>query len=206
MYHLGATIRVLQMRPNGGNSNLKAVAVATIEPGTSIRATSGRAMARCLIGILLGVLVTGCHALRSAPGPSQEDCLYEIARRVKKLPAKTYLSTLDGQKINLQEFFDRCARNWPNCALYDKFYYWKNTVKEIESISVSGRVRHKIRMYENPKSICYPEKISPGRTHGDVFEIYDADGIFMGLGVYMGEGLYFPLPYSGYTGKKLLSF
>ncbi len=163
-------------------------------------------MARYLVGILLGVFITGCHALAPAPEQSQEDCLYEIARRVKKLPEKLYLPTLDGQNVNLQEFFDACLQKWPDCALFEKFYYWKSEVMEIESMSSSGPVRHKIRMYYNPLSICYPERINPGRTHGDVFEIYDPGGIFMGLGVYMGDASYFPLPYSGYKGKKRLSF
>jgi hypothetical protein len=85
--------------------------------------------------------------------------------------------------------------------LYAKFYYWENKVKEIESESTHGWVRHKVRMYYNLMSTCYPDKVNPGRDHGDVFESYDPEGRFMGLGVYMGDGMYVTLPYSSYKGK-----
>ncbi len=158
-------------------------------------------MARRFVCILLGVLVASCHTLAPAPVRSPEACLDDIVARLKELPENPYLSTLDGQTVNLQEFFDACAQKWPNCALYAKFYYWANEVKEIKSESAHGRVHHKIRMYFNPRSTCYPENVNPGRTHGDVVEIYDSEGIFMGLGVYMGNGLYVTLPHSGYKGK-----
>lgn len=161
---------------------------------------------RRLVCILLGILIAGCHTPAPAPERSPEACLDDIVARLKKLPEKPYLSTLDGQAVNLQEFFDACAQKWPHCALYAKFYYWANEVKEIESDSTRGRVRHKVRMYFNPLSTCYPENVNPGRSHGDVVEIYDPEGIFMGLGVYMGDGLYVTLPYSGYKGKRLFSF
>lgn len=162
-------------------------------------------MARRLVCILLGALVAGCHTLAPAPERPPDGCIDDIVTRLKELPTKQYLSTLDGQAVNLQEFFDTCAQKWPHCALYAKFYYWANEVKEIESDSTRERVRHKVRMYFNPLSTCYPEYVNPGRTHGDVVEIYNPEGIFMGLGVYMGDGLYVTLPHSGYKGKRSFS-
>jgi hypothetical protein len=161
------------------------------------------ALAICCM--LLGFLVAGCHKTAPAPARSPKECIDEILARLKELPEKSYLTTLDGQSVDLQEFFDACARKWPHCALYAKFYYWASEVKEIESKSTAGRVRHRARMYYNPLSTCHPEHVNPGRTHGDVVEIYDEDGAFMGLGVYMGDGMYVTLPYSGYKGKRRFS-
>lgn len=59
-------------------------------------------------------------------------------------------------------------------------------------------VKHKIRCYHNPLSIFCPELYDPQKTHGDVAEFYDRDGIFMGLAVYMGDGKYCPLPHLVY--------
>ena len=159
----------------------------------------------CHLCILLGLLVAGCHKKAPAPVDSPEECIDKIVGRLKELPEKTHLETLDGQSVNLQEFFDACARKWPHCALYTKFYYWASEVKKIESKSTAGRVRHKARMYYNPLSTCHPDKVNPGRTHGDVVEIYDGEGAFMGLGVYMGDGMYVTLPYSGYKGERRFS-
>ena len=163
------------------------------------------AIALGLICILIGFLIAGCHKQTKASTQTPEECIDAIVARLNELPDKRYLPTLDGQSVDLQEFFDACAQKGSHCALYEKFYYWKNEVKEIESNSTRGRVRHKVRMYFNPLSTCYPEKVNPGRTHGDVVETYDPEGFFMGLGVYMGEGMYVTLPYSGYKGKSRLS-
>ena len=178
------------------------ITLSTDRPEANSPTQAGRGLVRCFYGILFLVLVAGCHKEAPAPRPSPQECIDEIAARIKDLPQKPVLPTLDGQAVNLQEFFNACARKRPDCALYAKFYYWASEVKEIESKSSAGRVRHKIRMYYNPVSICLPEKVNPGRTHGDVAEIYDSNGIFMGLAVYMGEGLYVTLPYSGYRGTK----
>ena len=59
-------------------------------------------------------------------------------------------------------------------------------------------IQHRVRVYYNLMSTCHPDRIDPGRTHGDVAEFYDEKGEFMGLAVYMGKGLYCPLPFSGY--------
>ncbi|CAD7838932.1 MAG: hypothetical protein [Olavius algarvensis Delta 4 endosymbiont] len=94
----------------------------------------------------------------------------------------------------------QCRRLFPNCVLYPKFYHWKNEIKAMAAQTSRGMVRHRVRTYYNLLSTCYPDRIDPGRTHGDVAEFYDEKGAFMGLAVYMGKGLYCPLPYSGYQG------
>ena len=120
-----------------------------------------------------------------------------------KLAAKQdYLITLDGQEIELDEFFHMC-HSMPLCSLPDKFYHWKNEVKSTVSKRPDGEVIHKIRIYFNYLSTCKPERIDPQKTHGDIAEFYDENGEFMGLAVYTGNGLYFPLPYSKYGGGKL---
>lgn len=98
----------------------------------------------------------------------------------------------------------QCRRLFPDCVLYPKFYHWINEIKEMAAQTSRGIVRHRIRTYYNLLSTCYPDRIDPGRTHGDVAEFYDEKGAFMGLAVYMGKGLYFPLPYSGYHGSESL--
>jgi hypothetical protein len=148
----------------------------------------------------------GCQILSSKVESSHEDCIDQINLQLEKLPEKKYLITLDDQKVDLQEFFEKCSRNQPYCVLNPKFYYWRNEIRVIESNSETGMVQHKIRMYYNILSTCYPKKEDTGRTHGDVVEFYDTEGIFMGLGVYMGKGLYWPLPYSKYKGKKRMFF
>ena len=133
---------------------------------------------------------------------SVEDCLGEVSRRIRQSPEKEYLHTLDGQVVRLQDFFYQCQENAPDCVLYNKFYYWENEVKQVVSRTDSGPVKHLIRAYYNPLSICRPQNIPPGRTHGDVAEFYDARGRFMGLAVYMGQGRYFLLHHSGYPKAK----
>ena len=119
----------------------------------------------------------------------------EIAR-ISNLPEKQTLQTLDGQAVPLIEFFAQCSALWPSCALYHKFYHWRKEVIRVESKSSKGQISHRIRVYYNPLSVCHPENVGAGRTHGDVAEFYDINGDFMGLAVYMGQGLYVPLPYS----------
>jgi len=125
-----------------------------------------------------------------------------VSRRVREAPEKEYLHTLDGQQVRLQDFFRQCQDNAPDCILFAKFYHWENEVIQVVSKTDSGPVEHLIRAYYNPLSICRPQKINPGRTHGDVAEFYDTKGQFMGLAVYMGQGQYFLLYYSGYRKSK----
>jgi hypothetical protein len=164
------------------------------------------ALAWSFVFIIFVAVLVGCQVLSSKINGSPEACIEKIVRQIEKLPEKKYLATLDGQQVNLQEFFEKCSRNWPYCVLYPKFYYWKTEIKAIESKSETGIVQHKVRMYYNFLSTCYPEKVDTGRTHGDVVEFYDTKGLFMGLGVYMGKGLYWPLPYSQYKSKNSIYF
>jgi len=145
--------------------------------------------------------LSGCSSTPVNYNAVQEDCIGETSRRVREAPQKEYLYTLDGQYVRLKEFFDQCKEKWPDCNLFPKFYYWKNEVKQVVSQTDKGYVDHKIRVYYDPLSICYPERVNPARTHGDVAEFYSTEGVFMGLAVYMGQGQYFLLNYSGY--KKL---
>lgn len=128
-------------------------------------------------------------------------CMEKALERLNNLPEKQCLRTLDNQEVDLEEFFVKCLANGPYCNLYRKFYYWKNEVLETVSNFSGGRTRHKIRVYHNLFSMCCPHEVDPAKTHGDVVEFYDTDGEFMGMAVYSGKGLYFPLPYSGYSSK-----
>ena len=131
----------------------------------------------------------------------QKDCLQKAMKRIEEirsLPEKKYLCTLDNQQVELKEFFFRCCNNWYFCNLYSKFYYWKSEIKTINSKCSVGYKKHKIRMYWNCLSTYCPNTIKPEKTHGDVAEYYDENGVFMGLSVYMGMGKYCSLPYSGY--------
>ena len=126
----------------------------------------------------------------------------EVSRRVREAPEKEYLYTMDGQAVRLQDFFYQCQGKAPDCILFTKFYHWENEVKTVVYRTDSGPVEHRIRAYYSPLSICQPQKIHPGRTHGDVAEFYDARGQFMGLAVYMGQGRDFLLRHSGYQNSK----
>lgn len=161
------------------------------------------ASARIFVCVLFVAGLTGCQIFSLKIKSSSQDCIQQMVQRLEELPEKKYLNTLDGQQVDLQEFFEKCSQNWPYCVLYPKFYYWKTEIKSIESKSETGVVQHKIRMYYNFLSTCHPEKVDPGRTHGDVVEFYDTEGMFMGIGVYIGNGLYWPLPYSHYKTKIL---
>lgn len=129
-------------------------------------------------------------------------CLEKALERLNNLPQKQFLETLDGQEVDLEEFFVKSLAHHPFCYLYRKFYYWKNEVLETDSNFPGGTIRHKIRVYYNLLSTCFPEEADPDKTHGDVVEFYDTAGEFMGLAVYAGKGLYCLLPYSGYRNKQ----
>ena len=135
--------------------------------------------------------------------PAEEDCIGKMARRIRQAPEKEYLQTLDGQDVRLQEFFNRCRDQAPDCVLFEKFYHWDNEIRQVVSRSERGSVAHRIRAYYNPLSTCRPQRAHPGRTHGDVAEFYDTGGRFMGLAVYMGQGKYYLLYYSGYRNSSM---
>lgn len=132
----------------------------------------------------------------------RQDCLNQAVKRIKEirsLPDKKYLNTLDGQRIQLNEFFNKCNHLFPQCCLFAKFYYWQSDVRQVFSNTQSGKIEHKIRCYHNCLSTYCPDSCNPRKTHGDVAEFYDQIGNFMGFAVYVGDGKYCPLPYDGYT-------
>jgi hypothetical protein len=154
-----------------------------------------------IIVVLLQVLVAmGCASQGLNGTLSLDDCLDRLARRIEEKPVQTYLITLDGQKVNLSEFFRLSLEISPLCILPEKFYHWKKEVKMVTAKTLRGLVFHKIRIYHNYLSTCRPDLVDPGKTHGDVAEFYDENGEFMGLAVYVGQGLYYSLPYGGYKG------
>ncbi len=152
--------------------------------------------------LIASSLYISCASAPADSQPSADDCIRAVTRRVRAAPVKAYLQTLDGQKVQLVDFFDQCRDNAPDCILFDKFYHWENEVKQVVSKTGSGSVKHLVRAYYNPLSICRPRSVDPGRTHGDVAEFYDAQGRFMGLAVYMGQGQYSLLYYSGYRASQ----
>jgi hypothetical protein len=158
---------------------------------------------RPLIGIGLCCLLFCCAHLK-ATTPKQ-DCVDEIANSAEAAPGENVIVTLDGQLVDLEAFFEMCDQNNPRCSLYKKFHFWQNKIITTDSPSQAGLIRHQIRAYFSPSSICYPERVHPGRIYGDVAEFYDANGEFMGIAVYMGDGNYYPLPFSGYTKKQGIS-
>ena len=128
-------------------------------------------------------------------------CLDKAVARIKairSLPEMKYLHTLDGQNIFLNEFYSKCLYLFPQCCLFNKFYYWQSEIREMVSVTKNVPIKHKIRCYYNCLSTFYPESCDPQKTHGDVAEFYDGNGKFMGLAVYMGDGKYCSLPYNGY--------
>ena len=161
---------------------------------------------RILLSAVITMGITVCCACSITPAdrqPTEEDCVGEMSRRIRQAPEKEYLDTLDGQKVRMQEFFNQCRDNAPGCVLYAKFNHWENEVVRVVSRTDKGAVEHEIRAYYNPLSVCQPQNIHPGRTHGDVAEFYDSRGSFMGLAVYMGQGKYFLLHYKGYRSSQV---
>ena len=129
------------------------------------------------------------------------DCLDKTIKRIieiRSLPEKKHLYTLDRQNVLLNEFYEKCLYLFPQCNLFEKFYYWKSEIREVVSNNENGALTHKIRSYNNCLSTFCPESGDPRKTHGDVTEFYDQKGKFMGLAVYMGNGEYCSLSYDGY--------
>lgn len=155
-----------------------------------------------VLALLMSLMVSPSHEIRAAEGAKPDKvCLaraVEQAHNFRSLPGKHYLRTLDGQDVALEVFFSKCRDMHPWCCLYEKFYYWDNEVKTVVSLTPRGAVAHKIKIYHNSLSTHCPEMSDPQKTHGDVAEFYDAQGVFMGLAVYMGNGEYCPLPDSRY--------
>ena len=158
---------------------------------------------RPMVGIGLCCLLCCCGHLK--PVTQHKDCIDEIANSIEAASGESVILTLDGQVVDLEEFFEMCNQDNPRCSLYEKFHFWQSKIIIIDSPSHAGIVRHRIRAYFSPSSICYPERVSPGRIYGDVAEFYDTNGEFMGITVYMGEGAYYPLPFSRYTKRQGIS-
>ena len=132
------------------------------------------------------------------------DCLDQTIKKIIEIrshPERKYLHTLDGQKILLNEFYCKCRSLFPQCCLFEKFYYWQSEIIEVLSRTEKGTIKHKIRCYHNYLSIFCPNSCDPRKTHGDVAEFYDEKGEFMGIAVYIGDGKYCSLPFSGYKNK-----
>jgi hypothetical protein len=156
----------------------------------------------CLVAFVMTVFVfLLSHLLFAFDDRPSGDCLEKAFRRIteiQSLPDRKYLYTLDGQNVLLDEFYAKCLYLFPQCCLFEKFYYWQSEIREVVSHTKNGAIKHKIRCYHNCLSTFCPQSCDPRRTHGDVAEFYDQNGNFMGLAVYMGAGEYCPLPYSKY--------
>jgi len=161
---------------------------------------------KCIFSIVLWstLILAALPFIRALP--TEEDngnryCLQKVAdlaNHIKSLPNKHYLHTLDGQDVALANFYAQCQALHPWCCLYEKFYYWRNETKSVISDTPRGSIAHRIRLYYNGMSTYCSDRRDPEKTHGDVAEFYDAQGVFMGLAVYMGDGKYCPLPDSNY--------
>jgi len=139
--------------------------------------------------------------LFSVDNKKPNDCLDQAIQKIieiRSLPERKYLYTLDGQNILLNEFYVKCLSLFPQCCLFEKFYYWQSEIREVVSNTENGMVKHKIRCFHNCLSAFCPKSCDPRKTHGDVVEFYDQIGNFMGIAVYVGDGKYCSLPFSGY--------
>lgn len=132
---------------------------------------------------------------------NEESCVEKAIQRtiaIKSLPEKKYLHTLDGQDVLIVTFIKTCRHMFPYCGFFAKFYYWESETKTITSPGANGPMQHQIRCYYSSLSRYCPNRHDPLKTHGDVAEFYDGNGVFMGLAVYMGNGQYCALPYCNY--------
>ena len=153
------------------------------------------------ITIFLIFLILSPHFLLSEDDKQNSDCLDKAIKRImeiRSLPEKKHLYTLDGQNVLLNEFYTKCLSLFPQCNLFEKFYYWQSKIREVVSNTENGEIKHKIRCYNNCLSTFCPESCDPRKTHGDIAEFYDQKGNFMGIAVYMGNGKYCSLPYANY--------
>lgn len=146
-------------------------------------------------------LLLSPHILLSEENKQPYEGFDQAVKRIieiRSLPDMKYMHTLDGQNVLLDEFYAKCDYLFPQCCLFQKFYYWQSEIREVVSNTENGVIKHKIKCYYNCLSTFCPESCDPRKTHGDVAEFYDQRGKFMGIAVYMGLGKYCPLPYSGY--------
>ena len=156
--------------------------------------------------LLVGIIISfSPYVLLADDNKQTKDCMDKAIEKIieiRSLPEMNYLNTLDGQNVSLHVFNDNCLKLYPNCSLFEKFYYLPSEIREVASKTKRGVKKHKIRCYSNCLSVFCPERYDPQKTHGDIAEFYDEKGNFMGLSVYMGEGKYCPLPYDGYRAQS----
>jgi hypothetical protein len=148
------------------------------------------------------MLLTGLSCVHSSL-PKRvfgQPCLDSEIQRLDNLPEKQIVTTLDSQQIHLSDFDPAHPFSQLGCTLPYKFYHWNHEVLEVSSKALKRDVQHKVRAYYNLTSTCYPEKRDDGQVYGDVAEFYDENATFMGFAIYLGQGLYCPLPHSGYAG------
>jgi hypothetical protein len=157
----------------------------------------------CLYGIVVLLLAMGllAHISFAEMNKKSNGCMQKAIERIieiRSLPEKQYLPTLDGQSVVLNQFYIKCSKLYPQCNLFEKFYYLPSEIRQISSKSKAGMIKHKIRCYSNCLSAFCLENKDPKKIHRDVAEFYDGNGNFMGLSVYMGDGKYCALRYDGY--------
>lgn len=152
--------------------------------------------------LIISIFIVLFSALLLSEDNNQSiDCVDQAIKKIieiRSLPEIKYLRTLDGQNVSLDEFYAKSLYLFPQCSLFEKFYYWQSEIIELESNVENGIIKHKIRCYYNCLSTFCSKSCDPRKTHGDVAEFYDQKGNFMGIAVYMGDGKYCSLPFSGY--------
>jgi hypothetical protein len=154
-----------------------------------------------LIIVLIHLVpLAGCAPSQSALAGPSYDCIDKLAALMKSRPDLSHLTTLDGQRVLLGDFYRLSWNASPLGELPEKFYHWKHEIKWVRARTAGKIISHQIRIYHNYLSTCRPDRPDPGKTHGDVAEFYNEQGEFMGLAVYAGKGLYCPLPYADYSG------
>ncbi|MEJ2025345.1 MAG: hypothetical protein P8Y00_10105, partial [Deltaproteobacteria bacterium] len=96
---------------------------------------------KLLLGVL--IMISSSHLLLAADDIKTTECIDRASERImeiRALPEKAYLQTLDDQEVPLHEFSARCLHLFPNCVLFEKFYYWPNEIREVTSPSKRGMV------------------------------------------------------------------
>ena len=88
--------------------------------------------------VLVTLSIAGCAHLGAPPKIETDDCITALSEQFDHLPEQSYLETLDGQRVSLEEFQLQCLAAFPSCVLYPKFYYWKSEILELTSTSSRG--------------------------------------------------------------------
>jgi len=143
----------------------------------------------CVMAAMLGLVIAPAFAGDDSFLTSRR-CINEKMEILMALPEKTSIRTLDGQEIPLAPFgvyrkLNRFA------SLPQKFYYWENETKMVNG--------YKVRTYRTPGSACIPSLSD--KILGNVTELYDKTGLFVGFVVSPGDGIYLKLPDPKFLGK-----